>query len=279
MRPTSPGPGEDPRATTRLAGPVSVGWLAALHLTASSSPNAQAALEELVARYGNVDRSAATAIVALGGDGFVLETIHQHLGDGLPIFGMNRGSVGFLMNEYSVERLPERVAAAIATPLRPLHMLACTADGRASTALAVNEVSLLRETRQAAKIRITVDEVPRLAELICDGVLVATPAGSTAYNLSAHGPIIPIGSSLLALTPVSAFRPRRWRGALIPTGSRIHFEVLEPRKRPVSAVADATEVRDVREVVVTEDSEHECTLLFDSHGDLRERMLREQFDH
>jgi len=208
----------------------------------------------------------------------VLETIHRHLGSGLPIFGMNRGSVGFLMNDYAPERLPERVATAISTSLRPLHMVARTADGQIHEALAVNEVSLLRETRQAAKVRIRVDDVERLQELICDGVLVSTPAGSTAYNLSAHGPIIPIGSRLLALTPVSAFRPRRWRGALIPTESRIHLEVLEPAKRPVSAVADATEVRDVREVVVTEDDQHEFALLFDSHGDLRERMLREQFE-
>lgn len=183
------------------------------------------------------------------------------------------------MNDYDPDRLPERVATAISTSLRPLQMIACTAGGLTHEALAVNEVSLLRETRQAAKVRITVDDVERLPELICDGVLVSTPAGSTAYNLSAHGPIIPIGSRLLALTPVSAFRPRRWRGALIPTESRLHFEVLEPTKRPVSGVADAREVRDVREVVVTEDSEHEFSLLFDSRGDLRERMLREQFEH
>ncbi len=272
---------DDARATLHRSGPSrgGAGVTAALHFTASSSANARAALAELVARYGNLDPSEATAVVALGGDGFVLGTIHQGLGGNLPIFGMNRGSVGFLMNDYSPDRLPERVAAAIPTRLRPLRMIASSADGQSRSALAVNEVSLMRQTGQAAKIRITVDDVERITELICDGVLVATAAGSTAYNLSAHGPIIPIGSPLLALTPVSAFRPRRWRGALIPVESRIHFEVLEPHKRPVSSVADAAEVRDVREVVVTEDSDHEFTLLFDSRGDLRERMLREQFEH
>lgn len=277
----SSAPAGDPRATTHLIGPARrvAGIAAALHFTASGSPNARAAFDQLVAMYGNLDPSEATAVVALGGDGFVLETIHRGLGGNLPIFGMNRGSVGFLMNDYSPDRLPERVAAAISTRLRPLRMIACSADGRSWTALAVNEVSLMRQTGQAAKIRITVDAVERIPELICDGVLVATAAGSTAYNLSAHGPIIPIGSPLLALTPVSAFRPRRWRGALIPTESRLHFEILEPRKRPVSSVADAFEVPDVAEVVVTEDTEHEFTLLFDSRGDLRERMLREQFEH
>jgi NAD+ kinase len=195
----------------------------------------------------------------------------------LPIYGMHRGSVGFLMNNYDSEGLLERLNAATPVSLRPLRMHARTASGRTKQALAINEVSLLREARQAAKLRISVDGVTRLAELICDGALVSTPAGSTAYNLSAHGPIIPLGAGLLALTPISAFRPRRWRGALLPSTARVTFDILEEKKRPVSAVADYTEVRDVVRVDIFEDPKVTLTLLFDPEHNLDERIVKEQF--
>jgi len=229
-------------------------------------------------RKGHSDVGAASAdvIVALGGDGFMLQTLHAFLGTGKPIYGMNLGSVGFLMNEYRPDKLIERLAAAERAVIHPLRMKARNKQGT-TEALAFNEVSLLRQARQAAKICITVDERVRIAELICDGVLVSTPAGSTAYNLSAHGPILPIDAALLALTPISAFRPRRWRGALLPHRARVRFEVKESVKRPVSAVADDFEVRDVTIVDVAEDRSIAMTMLYDAGHNLDERILAEQF--
>ncbi len=244
---------------------------------ASSAPEAQEALAELSARYGNGDPDKADVIVALGGDGLMLETLHRHIKRRVPIYGMNCGTVGFLMNEYSADGLCDRLENAVPTVVHPLEMIAIDVTGGEVSALAINEVSLLRETRQAAKIRISVDGVVRMPELICDGVLVATAAGSSAYNLSAHGPILPIGSDLLALTPISAFRPRRWRGAILPAEARIRFEILDHEKRPVSAVADYTEVRDVVDVRVAEKPEIDLTLLFDPGHSLEERILAEQF--
>lgn len=246
-------------------------------VVASRAANAQAALAEVSARYAFADADAADVIVALGGDGFMLETQHRFLHRNKPIYGMNRGTVGFLMNDFSVEGLPERLARAHATVLHPLRMRAETTGGGLREALAVNEVSMLRQTRQAAKIRIEVDGVVRVPQLICDGVVVATPAGSTAYNLSAHGPIIPLGANILALTPISAFRPRRWRGALLPQEARLRLEVTEPDKRPVSAVADYTEARHVAAVEVAVDHETASHLLFDPEHNLEERILNEQF--
>ena len=245
-------------------------------ILAAATDVAQAARARLVALYGDTPPEEATHIVALGGDGFMLETQHRFLGRNPPVFGMNLGSVGFLMNEYREEDLPARVAAAQSAHLHPLRMRAHTA-GATHAALAINEVSLLRETRQTAKLRILVDGKERLAELICDGVLIATPAGSTAYNLSAHGPIVPLSANLLPLTPISAFRPRRWRGALLPADARVVFEVLEHEKRPVAAVADYTEVRDVRRVEVRQDRSITLTLLFDPDRNLSERIIAEQF--
>ena len=244
--------------------------------TASNVPEAQAALRELSKRYGNA-KADADVIVALGGDGFMLQTLHKHGRKGSPIFGMNRGSVGFLMNEYSSNDLIERLDLTHAQELYPLRMKAKTAKGKNQVALAFNEVSLLRETRQAAKLRISIDGRVRLEELICDGALLSTAAGSTAYNLSAHGPILPIDAPLLALTPISAFRPRRWRGALLPRRCEVVFEILEADKRPVSAVADHTEVREVVSVTVSEDASLSVTMLFDPDRSLEERILAEQF--
>jgi NAD+ kinase len=207
----------------------------------------------------------------------MLETQHRLLGRNLPVYGMNCGSVGFLMNDFREDDLPRRLAEAQAAELHPLRMITTGADGTAAQALAINEVSLLRETRQAAKIRILVDGKERLPELICDGIIVATPAGSTAYNLSAHGPIVPLGANLLPLTPISAFRPRRWRGALLPSDAEVVFEILEAGKRPVAAVADYTEVRDVRRVEVREDRGVSLTMLFDPDHGLSERIIAEQF--
>ncbi len=235
------------------------------------------AMARMVAQYGNAALERARVVVALGGDGLMLETQHRLLGRNLPVYGMNCGSVGFLMNDFRDDALPDRLALAQATTLHPLRMRAHVGQGEPVEALAINEVSLLRETRQAAKIRILIDGTKRLDELICDGVLVATPAGSTAYNLSAHGPIVPLSANLLPLTPISAFRPRRWRGALLPAEARVVFEVLEPDKRPVAAVADYTEVRDVRRVEVREDREVSLTMLFDPDHGLSERIIAEQF--
>ena len=242
-----------------------------------SRPEAQAACARLEARYGQIAPEDAEVIVALGGDGFMLESLHRSIETGTPIFGMNWGTVGFLMNDYAEDGLVERIAAARQTVIHPLAMTATTVDGREAKALAINEVSMLRETRQTAKLRITVDGKVRMDELFCDGVLVATPAGSTAYNLSAHGPIIPLGADVLALTPISAFRPRRWRGALLPHTAKVAFEVLEPSKRPVSAVADNYEVRDVTRVEVEEMRATSLVMLFDAGRTFEERVLVEQF--
>lgn len=247
-----------------------------LHFVASSAEDAQKALRALRARYDDAGPAKADIVVALGGDGVMLQTLHNFLDKGKPIYGMNLGTVGFLMNEFGEDGLYERLEAAEAAELHPLRMHAAT-DGKEIEALAFNEVSLLRQTRQTAKIRICVDGKIRIAELFCDGVLIATPAGSTAYNLSAHGPILPIDADLLALTPISAFRPRRWRGALLPHRAKTTFEVLEPDKRPVSAVADNFEVRNVKRVDVAEDRSISMIMLFDAGHSLDERILAEQF--
>ena len=248
-----------------------------LHFTASSSPLAQESLARLVALYGDCPLEQADIIVALGGDGFMLETLHTVLERTTPVYGMNCGSVGFMMNDFSEADLPERLARAQAAELHPLRMHAITRTGVVAEALALNEVSLLRELRQAAKIRISIDGRVRLEELICDGVLISTPAGSTAYNLSAHGPIVPLSANLLPLTPISAFRPRRWRGALLPSSAEVLFEVLEPDKRPVAAVADGFELREVISVAVSEDRSLEACILYDPDQGLSERILAEQF--
>jgi NAD+ kinase len=245
--------------------------------TASNRPEAQEALSRLAARYGDTPMEDAEVIVALGGDGFMLETFHDHMSLGLPVYGMNRGSVGFLMNEYSEYALPDRIAAAERAVIHPLRMTATDVHGKTHEALAINEVSLLRQTRQVAKLKISIDGKLRLAELACDGALVSTPAGSTAYNLSAHGPIIPLEAKVLALTPISAFRPRRWRGALLAHTARVTFEILEAGKRPVSAVADNFEVRDVMDVHIAEDRGVRLVMLFDEGRSLEERVLAEQF--
>jgi NAD+ kinase len=247
-----------------------------LHFVASEAPEAQGALARLRERFGDVGPRDASVIVALGGDGFMLLTLHNFLGRNVPIYGMNFGSVGFLMNEFHERDLPQCIKAAEPARVHPLLMKTESLAGEGK-ALAFNEVSLLRETRQAAKLRIILDGKVRLDELICDGILVSTPAGSTAYNLSSHGPILPIDSALLAMTPLSAFRPRRWRGALLPHDAKIRFDILEPERRPVSAVADNIEVRDVRRVDVEEDRSVTTTMLFDAGHSLDERILQEQF--
>ena len=244
---------------------------------ASERPEARAACERLVERYGTVRESEADVIVALGGDGFMLETLHRNLARPTPVYGMNRGSVGFLMNDYDDADLLARIAAAERTVIHPLQMDAWVESGQVHSGLAINEVSLLRQTRQSAKLRIIIDEKVRLEELTCDGCMVATPAGSTAYNLSAHGPIIPLDARILALTPISAFRPRRWRGALVPHQARVRFEVLEGDKRPVSATADGFEVRRVTCVEVRERRDVKLTMLFDAGRSFEERVLAEQF--
>jgi NAD+ kinase len=244
---------------------------------ASEAEAAQAALLELRQRYGTISPQEADIIVPLGGDGFMLETLHRFVTNRRPIFGMHRGSVGFLMNPYRPEGLYERLAAAQPVELHPLEMAATDDIGICRRAIAFNEVSMLRETRQAAKLRVTVDGVVRIDELMADGVLLSTPVGSTAYNLSAHGPIIPLGAGILALTPISAFRPRRWRGALLPHGAHVRIDVFEVEKRPVSAVADFTEARDVVAVEIRENRDIAMTLLFDREFNLEERVFKEQF--
>lgn len=251
--------------------------IADLHFVASDAPDAQAALSELRKHYGDAGPEHARAIVALGGDGFMLQTLHVFVGKAKPIYGMNFGSIGFLMNEFREEELGRRLEAAEAALVHPLRMRATTRDSRVSEALAFNEVSLLRQTRQAAKLRVVVDDRVRIEELICDGILVSTPTGSTAYNLSARGPILPMDADLLALTPISAFRPRRWHGALLSHRARTRFEILEAEKRPVSAVADDSEIRDVSFVDIAEDRSITMTMLFDEGRSLRERILAEQF--
>jgi NAD+ kinase len=246
-------------------------------IVAADFDEAQAALAQLTKSYGAVDPADADVIVALGGDGFVLQTLRRYIARKIPVYGMNRGSIGFLMNDYQTEGLIERLANAQPVTLFPLRMSAKTADGATHDSLAINEVSLLRQTYQAAKLEIQVDGVVRMPELICDGALVSTPAGSTAYNLSAHGPIIPLSAEILALTPISAFRPRRWRGALLPHTAQVRFRVHDDKKRPVSATADDTEIRNVIEVDVSEDRAASFQLLFDPETNLEERILKEQF--
>lgn len=245
---------------------------------ASSTDLARQARARLARIYGDPPVEEAEVIVALGGDGAMLDTLHRHMDLDKPIYGMNCGSVGFLMNDYRENDLQARLARAQETRLHPLRMRAwASGGGDPLTALAVNEVSLLRDSRQAAKLRIFVDGAERLPELICDGALVSTPAGSTAYNFSAHGPILPIGAALLALTPISAFRPRRWRGAVLPERAEVVFEILEVQKRPVNAVADMTEVRGVTRVEIRSAQDVTLRLLFDDGHGLDERILREQF--
>ncbi len=246
-------------------------------IVAAAHPGARTALASLKKRYRTVAPAKADVVVALGGDGFMLETLHEHLDDGKPIYGMNRGSVGFLMNSYAESGLLKRLEMAQPVQVHPLKMIATDIRGKRHQALAINEVSLLRETRFAARLRIFVDGVERLSELICDGAIVAAPAGSTAYNLSADGPIIPIGAGLVALTPISAFRPRRWRGALLPDTATVRIDVIEPKLRTVSVSADYTEVRDVSRVVVRRADGVSATLLFDPEHDLEERIVKEQF--
>jgi NAD+ kinase len=244
---------------------------------ASQADEAQMALPRLTARYGQCAPERARLIVALGGDGFMLHTLHGTQSLDLPVYGMNCGTIGFLMNAYSEDKLLERLAAAGEEVLNPLEMRAETADGGIVMGLAINEVSLLRAGPQAAKLRISVDGRVRMEELVCDGALVATPAGSTAYNYSAHGPILPIGSDVLALTAIAAFRPRRWRGALLPKSAVVRFDVLDPVKRPVRADADSQSVPDVRAVEIRTDSGISHRILFDDGHGLEERLLREQF--
>ena len=243
----------------------------------SGTLEADAALRRLSTSYGNVDPDAAEVVVALGGDGLMLQVLHRFMGSGKPIYGMNRGSVGFLMNEYSEDRLLERLAAAESSMVHPLVMTVTDRSGTVATARAINEVSLLRQSSQVAKVRISVDGRERLGELVSDGLLVATPAGSTAYNLSANGPILPLDSSLMALTPISVFRPRRWRGALLSDQARVTVEVLEAEKRPVAATADHHEIKDVRSIEIAMDHETGLVLLSDPGHSLDERILREQF--
>ncbi|MEO0677510.1 MAG: NAD kinase [Pseudomonadota bacterium] len=244
---------------------------------ASEVEIAQAALETLTARYGQVSLSEAEVVVALGGDGFMLSTLHATEGSPVPVYGMNRGTVGFLMNEFGEDDLLFRLAAAEEAVINPLRMRATNVAGDVTERLAINEVSLLRQGPQAAKLRIYVDDKLRMTELACDGCLVATPAGSTAYNYSAHGPIVPIGSEVLALTPVAAYRPRRWRGALLPKSATVRFEVIGGAKRPVMADADGRNVRDVVKVEIESWTEVEHRILFDPGHGLEERLIREQF--
>ena len=250
-----------------------------LAFTASEKPIAKEALKLLTAKYGNCDATEADALVPLGGDGFMLTTLRRHMAllrRGLPIYGMNRGTVGFLMNEFREDDLPARIAKAESAEISPLRMTA-EAPGGEFDALAFNEVSLLRQQRQAAHIKVEVDGRERLAHLIADGIIVATPAGSTAYNLSAHGPVIPLGAEVTALTPISAFRPRRWRGALLKSSAEVVLTVLDPQRRPVSATADDQEFRNVSKVTVRMERDIRLTLLHDADHALDEKILREQF--
>jgi len=247
--------------------------------TASRKADAQAAMDTLIKTYGQSSIEEADIIVALGGDGFMLQTLRQHitvLRKGLPVYGMNQGTIGFLMNDYSEEKLCKRLENAEATLIHPLKMTAKT-KAKTIEQMAINEVSLFRQTQQAAHISVTVDGKVRLDHLIADGILLATPAGSTAYNLSAHGPVIPLGADILALTPISAFRPRRWRGALLKSNAKVTLKTLDPEKRPLSASADNLDIRDVLSVTVEQDMETDLTLLFDPDHGLDEKILREQF--
>jgi NAD+ kinase len=247
-------------------------------IVASEIEHAQQARRKLIERYGDTPVAEADVIIALGGDGFMLRTLHAQLGHGLPVYGMKLGRVGFLMNRYLPDDLPARIAAARPAVLHPLEMHVTQRDGTEIDALAFNEISLLRQTNQAAHIEVGLNGEVKLANLICDGLLVATPAGSTAYNLSAHGPILPLDANVLALTPISPFRPRRWRGALLPVGTQIGLRTLEPDHRPVSATADFHEVRDAVKIGVRQARERAITLLFDPERSLAQRILDEQFE-
>ena len=266
-----------PTHKTPLGNGTALDMAKKIAFAASDAPTAQTARAALIARYGTTPEEEADVIVALGGDGFMLHTLHRTQGLRAPVYGMNRGTVGFLMNEYSETDLTERLDAAQEEVINPLRMKAQGADGQVHDALAINEVSLLRAGPQAAKLKITIDGNLRLAELVCDGALVATPAGSTAYNYSAHGPILPIGSDVLALTAVAAFRPRRWRGALLPKTAHVRFDVIEPEKRPVMADADSIWVENVLWVEIHSEPSISHRILFDPGHGLEERLLREQF--
>jgi NAD+ kinase len=265
------------RPTSKESGAVPSFSPDRLHFVSSGTPEASGARQRLQGRYGDCGADDAEIVVALGGDGLMLQSLHKVMERRVPVFGMNCGSVGFLMNDYSDDALIERITAAKPTDIYPLTMDVLDASGTRHTALALNEVSLFRTTYQAVKVEILVDGKQQLAELICDGVLLSTPAGSTAYNLSAHGPILPIDAPLLALTPISPFRPRRWRGAILNNHAVVTFRTLEAEKRPVAAVADNVEFTNVLEVVVREDRAHQVTLLFDPGTGLEERVLSEQF--
>ncbi|QBY01212.1 NAD kinase [Rhodophyticola sp. CCM32] len=245
---------------------------------ASDVPIAQDAMARLSALYGQHDPRDADVIVALGGDGFMLGTLHATQALAMPVYGMNRGTVGFLMNDYGEEGLIQRLEAAEETVINPLHMRAVARDGQVTEALAINEVSLLRAGPQAAQLRIWVDGILRMEDLVCDGALVCTPAGSTAYNYSAHGPILPIGSDALAITAVAAFRPRRWRGALVPNRAVVKIEVTDPDKRPVMADADSRSVANVVSVEIRSEPEVAHRMLFDPGHGLEERLISEQFE-
>jgi NAD+ kinase len=247
------------------------------HFIASTHDDAQDAYADLIKQYQQTPIDAADMIISVGGDGTLLKSLHLAASRGLPVYAMNKGSIGFLTNPYHIDDLIARTARAQRVTLHPLQMNVTTGDGDVISCLAFNEVSLLRQSRQAAKIRILVDDIERMDELVCDGVMVATPAGSTAYNLSAHGPIIPLNSNVLALTPISAFRPRRWRGALLPSKAHIEFQISEPDKRPVSATADDVEVRDIVSVIIDQAQNISVELLFDPDHSLEERILKEQF--
>ena len=244
---------------------------------ASTSPEALAAREELIAIYGQAPQEEADVMVALGGDGFMLQMLHNTMNSGKRVYGMNRGSIGFLMNDYRTENLAERIDAAVENAFHPLEMRTVNADGTQSVALAINEVSLFRQSYQAAKLKVEIDGHERLEELICDGVMVTTPAGSTAYNLSAHGPILPLEAPLLAITPVSAFRPRRWRGALLPNKVTVDITILEAEKRPVNAVADNTEIKSVLSVRIAQTEDTTARILSDPDRSWSDRILAEQF--
>lgn len=248
-----------------------------IHILADKTLAAKAAFDELSALYSSVSAAKADVIVVLGGDGFMLQTMHKYLNKNKPLYGMNRGTVGFLLNSYDTKNLTERIKKAMMIDLHPLEMTAITAGGKKHIAMAINEVSLLRQTHQTANLKIAINGKTRLDSLVCDGVIVATPAGSTAYNLSAHGPILPIDANLLALTPISAFRPRRWHGALLKDHYKVTFTVKESQKRPVSATADYTEVKNVVSVSVKEKTDMHLPVLFDVEHNLEERILKEQF--
>ncbi len=266
-----------PGVSTLQTGAMLVADKVRVGFVASPAPEAQAALKRLSKRYGAVDPNSASVVIALGGDGLMLQTLHRFMHSDIPIYGMHRGSVGFLMNEFREDDLLERIAGAKLSVIHPLKMQAEDSTGKIQHALAVNEVHLFRQTAQSARLSISVDGKERLSELICDGVLVSTPAGSTAYNLSVGGPILPLKARLLALTPISPFRPRRWRGALLPNKAHVKITVLEADKRPVSAVADHTEFRDVLSVSVREERGIDLKLLFDPGHALEERIVAEQF--